>query len=58
VMECIMPHPPLQNLRRLIFLTRDAHGLYARFGFAPLNSPARYMELHRPDVYEKPKETT
>ena len=57
LMECVMSHPALQNLRRWILLTRDAHGLYAHFGFAPLNSPARYMELHRPDVYEVRKTT-
>jgi GNAT superfamily N-acetyltransferase len=57
LMQCLMQHPALQNLRRWILLTRDAHGLYARFGFAPLNSAARYMELHRRDLYET-RETT
>ena len=52
LMECIMQHPALQGLRRWILLTRDAHGLYAQFGFKPLKSAERYMELHRPDVYE------
>ncbi len=53
LMECTMQHPALQNLRRWILLTRDAHGLYAQFGFTPVKAPERYMELHRPDVYEK-----
>jgi len=57
IMECIMQHPALQNLRRWILLTRDAHGLYAQFGFTPVKSPERYMELHRPDVYEIRKTT-
>ena len=52
MMECIMRHPALQGLRRWILLTRDAHQLYAKVGFTPLNAPERYMELHRPDVYE------
>lgn len=52
MMECIMKHPALQHLRRWILLTRDAHELYAKVGFTPLNAPERYMELHRPDVYE------
>jgi GNAT superfamily N-acetyltransferase len=51
LMECIVQHPALQGLRRWILLTRDAHGLYAKFGFTPLQGPARYMELHQPDVY-------
>lgn len=53
LIECIMRHPALQKLRRWILLTRDAHGLYAQFGFTALTAPERYMELHRPDVYEK-----
>jgi GNAT superfamily N-acetyltransferase len=52
LMECIVQHPALQNLRRWILLTRDAHGLYSQFGFTPVKAPERYMELHRPNVYE------
>ena len=52
LMECIVQHPALQNLRRWILLTRDAHGLYSQFGFTPVKAPERYMELHRPHVYE------
>jgi len=52
MMECITHHPSLQGLRRWILLTRDTHQLYAKFGFTPLKSAERYMELHRPDVYE------
>jgi N-acetylglutamate synthase-like GNAT family acetyltransferase len=56
LMECIIQHPALQNLRRWILLTRDAHGLYSQHGFTPLKRPERYMELHRPDVYETHQE--
>ena len=52
MMECVVQHPALQGLRRWILLTRDAHGLYSQFGFTPLGSAERYMELHRPDVYK------
>ena len=52
MMECITQHPALQNLRRWILLTRDAHGLYSQFGFTPIEAPERYMELHRPNVYD------
>jgi len=52
LLECVTQHPALQGLRRWILLTRDAHGLYQQFGFTPLKSADRYMELHRPDVYE------
>lgn len=57
MMGCVMQHPALQGLRRWILLTRDAHELYAKFGFTPLETPERYMELHRADVYEDSKTT-
>jgi len=57
LMECIMQHAALHGLRRWILLTRDAHGLYEQFGFTPVKSPERYMELHRADVYETRKIT-
>jgi GNAT superfamily N-acetyltransferase len=50
----ILRHPDLQGLRRFLLATKDAHGLYARFGFAPLANPARFLERFDPDVYAKP----
>lgn len=52
LMECISNHPQLQNLRRWMLATRDAHGLYAKFGFAPLAHPERFMERHEPNIYK------
>lgn len=45
--------PDLQGLRRCMLATRDAHGLYAQFGFKPLAAPDRFMEVHRPDAYQQ-----
>ncbi len=56
LMQCIMQHPALQNLRRWILTTRDAHGLYSQVGFTPVEVPERFMELHRPNVYDTPQE--
>lgn len=53
MVECIMSHPELQNLRRFTLATRDAHGVYAAFGFTPLKAPDRMMERHDPNVYER-----
>jgi GNAT superfamily N-acetyltransferase len=53
LMECIMRHSSLQNLRRWSLVTEDAHGLYAQFGFTPLRSPERYMEVLDADVYKR-----
>jgi hypothetical protein len=46
-------HPELQGLRRWALVTRDAHGLYARFGWTPLARPERHMERTDPDVYTR-----
>ena len=52
LMECVRSHPDLQNLRRWILLTGDAHGLYEKFGFTRLARPEIYMERHDPHVYK------
>lgn len=49
LMRTILDHPELQNLRVFLLATRDAHGLYADFGFCPLKEPARWMAIHNPD---------
>jgi GNAT superfamily N-acetyltransferase len=51
MVSCVLEHPELQGLRRICLMTRDAHKLYERFGFRPMPDPARYLEIHRPDVY-------
>ncbi len=53
LMQCIMEHPELQDLRRWMLATKDAHGLYAQYGFTPLKNPERIMEFHHPEVYVK-----
>jgi GNAT superfamily N-acetyltransferase len=45
---CVLAHPALQGLRRILLATRDAHGLYDPFGFRPLADPARFLEVFRP----------
>ena len=51
MMETITRLPELQGLRRMMLITRDAHGLYEKFGFRPLEAPDRFMERHNPDAY-------
>jgi GNAT superfamily N-acetyltransferase len=53
LMRAITVHPDLQGLRRWTLVTRDAHGLYAKFGFKPLAAPERFMERADPDIYER-----
>ena len=49
---CVIDHPALKDLRRILLGTKDAHGLYERFGFTPLADPARFMEVFRPNAYQ------
>jgi GNAT superfamily N-acetyltransferase len=51
LMQAVMAHPDLQGLRRFMLATRDAHGLYAQFGFAAPARPEVLMERHDPDIY-------
>ena len=51
LMEAVMAHPDLQGLRRFQLVTRDAHGLYARYGFDTPANPERHMEIFRHGMY-------
>jgi len=53
MMTYLRAHPDLQGLRRLHLATRDAHGLYAQFGFVPLTGADRWMEIRDRDVYRR-----
>jgi GNAT superfamily N-acetyltransferase len=54
LMEVILSHPQLQGFRRWVLATKDAHSLYARFGFIPLHRPERWMERPDPNMRESP----
>jgi len=46
-------HPDLQGLRRLHLATRDAHDLYAQFGFKPLEGVESWMQIRDRDAYRR-----
>lgn len=51
LMDVVLSHPELQNFRRWILATKDAHALYEKFGFTALKFPARWMEKTAPNAY-------
>jgi GNAT superfamily N-acetyltransferase len=51
-MQAVFSHPQLQGLRRFTLATADAHGLYARFGFAPPTVPQALLERYSPNIYQ------
>jgi len=56
LVDCVLKHPDLQGLRRIALMTRDAHDLYRPFGFRAMPEATRYLEIHRPDVYQGKEE--
>ena len=54
LMEVIVSHPDLQGFRRWVLATKDAHSLYAGFGFIALHRPERWMERPDPSMQERP----
>ncbi|HXF61948.1 MAG TPA: GNAT family N-acetyltransferase [Caldilineaceae bacterium] len=53
LIEVVATHPALQTARRWTLATRDAHGLYSRYGFTPLADPDSLMERIRPQPWEQ-----
>jgi len=54
LIEVIQSHPDMQGLRRWLLGTRDAHGLYEKFGWTVLDEDTRkrFMQRHFKDVYQ------
>jgi GNAT superfamily N-acetyltransferase len=48
LVETILAHPNLKDVRRWMLTTQDAHELYARCGFQLLDKPGNWMEWVRP----------
>ena len=46
MMEVVFSYPELQDLRRWMLATRDAHGLYRKYGFAEPENPQIFMEKY------------
>ncbi len=46
MMEVVFSHPEVQGLRRWMLATRDAHGLYRKYGLTELENPQIFMEKY------------
>lgn len=51
LMAAVIRHPDLQNIRRFMLCTADAHTLYEKFGFSIAAAPENLMAIHKPDIY-------
>jgi GNAT superfamily N-acetyltransferase len=45
LMDYIMQYPDLQGIQRIMLATKDAHGLYAKYGFKMTVSADKLMEI-------------
>jgi len=52
LMQTIMAHSDLQNLRRMMLATWDMHPLYRKYGFGDIANPERLMEISNPEIYK------
>jgi len=48
LMQSILEHPDLKQVRRWLLATDDAHGLYQQFGFEQLTDAQKWMQRLRP----------
>lgn len=53
LIEKIVTYPDLQGLRRIVLATRDAHGLYAQYGFRAIENPEIFMQIWQPNIYRE-----
>jgi GNAT superfamily N-acetyltransferase len=53
LLEVMLGHPELKDLRRWMLVTQDAQGLYRQFGFRETEHPEWVMEIVRPGLYEQ-----
>ena len=54
ILAYVKAHPDLQGFRRFHLATRDAHGLYAQYGFSPLTKVENWMEIRGAGYLQAP----
>lgn len=47
LMDEIINHPKLKNVKSWMLATKDAHKLYEKYGFEPLDKPRKYMRRYK-----------
>jgi GNAT superfamily N-acetyltransferase len=52
LIECLLTHPRLKNLRRICLATKDACRFYEKFGFTITKTPSSWMEIKDNDIYK------
>ena len=47
LIQTILEHPDLLEMRRWVLVTNDAHGLYKQFGFTSIEDPEHWMQMFK-----------
>lgn len=45
MIKCILKHPDLKDVYQWLLVTKDAHGVYQKFGFNPVSRPNDWLEI-------------
>lgn len=53
IAQCLIAHPALRSIKLWMLGTKDAHGVYEKLGFGPLEDPSRIMIINDPDPYRR-----
>jgi len=53
MVRALLELPEVQDFRRILLATRDAHGVYRECGFGPVARPELLMEILRPGRYPR-----
>ena len=53
LMQTIMNHPDLVDMRRWLLVTSDAHGLYRQYGFTTIEDSEHWMQLFKRFPHEE-----
>lgn len=48
MIKFILNHPELKDVYQWLLITKDAHGVYSKASFKPLENPDRWMEIRNP----------
>ncbi|GLS92048.1 N-acetyltransferase [Psychromonas marina] len=51
LLDAVLSHRSVKQVRRFTLATTDAHGLYKKFGFTSLSNANTLMEIYKPDIY-------
>ncbi|PKL83107.1 MAG: GNAT family N-acetyltransferase [Ignavibacteriae bacterium HGW-Ignavibacteriae-3] len=51
LLKCILNLPELKDIKSWMLATKDAHGLYSKFGFEQLKKPQKFMQKINPKCF-------